>query len=76
MFENIQSSEGRKKIHESSFSLLISYSPGQWQNPEDRSVTKNRLDYWVELAKLLERGKFNALFLGKCEAILTSIAMS
>ena len=46
-------------------SLLTSFhSPGQWQNPEDKSTTKNRLNYWIELAKLLERGKFNALFLG------------
>ncbi|KAL6352203.1 hypothetical protein LRP88_14647 [Fusarium phalaenopsidis] len=38
-------------------------SIGQWQNPEDKSSQKNRLPYWIELAKLLERGKFNALFL-------------
>ncbi len=46
------------------FSVLILRSPGQWQNPEDKSATKNRLDYWIYLAKLLDRGKFNALFLG------------
>lgn len=40
-------------------------SIGQWQNPEDKSSQKNRLPYWIELAKLLEKGKFNALFLGK-----------
>ncbi|KAI8716118.1 Bac-luciferase domain-containing protein [Fusarium sp. LHS14.1] len=38
-------------------------SIGQWQNPKDKSSQKNRLPYWIELAKLLERGKFNALFL-------------
>ena len=38
-------------------------SIGQWQNPEDHSPEKNRLPYWISLAKLLEKGKFNALFL-------------
>lgn len=38
-------------------------SPGQWKNPSDRSATKRRLDYWIDLAKLLERGGINALFL-------------
>ncbi|RSL43339.1 hypothetical protein CEP54_015132 [Fusarium duplospermum] len=41
----------------------VGRSIGQWQNPEDKSSQKNRLPYWIELAKLLERGKFNALFL-------------
>lgn len=38
-------------------------SPGQWKNPKDRSATKRKLEYWIELAKLLERGGINALFL-------------
>lgn len=53
-------------------------SPGQWkvstpvkrgpalmtsQNPKDKSTTKRSLDYWINLAKLLERGGINALFL-------------
>ncbi|KAK4187657.1 hypothetical protein QBC35DRAFT_515335 [Podospora australis] len=38
-------------------------SPGQWRNPTDKSATKRRLDYWINLAKLLERGGINALFL-------------
>jgi alkanesulfonate monooxygenase SsuD/methylene tetrahydromethanopterin reductase-like flavin-dependent oxidoreductase (luciferase family) len=38
-------------------------SPGQWKNPKDRSTTKRKLEYWVDLAKLLDRGGINALFL-------------
>ncbi|KAK5657515.1 hypothetical protein OQA88_3087 [Cercophora sp. LCS_1] len=38
-------------------------SPGQWKNPSDKSATKRKLSYWIELAKLLERGGINALFL-------------
>jgi predicted sugar kinase len=33
------------------------------QNPADRSATKRKLTYWVELAKLLERGGISGLFL-------------
>ncbi|ETN39516.1 uncharacterized protein HMPREF1541_05742 [Cyphellophora europaea CBS 101466] len=38
-------------------------SPGQWKNPSDQSTKKRKLGYWIELAKLLERGNINALFL-------------
>lgn len=38
-------------------------SPGLWTHPRDRADRYNTLDYWVELARLLERGKFDALFL-------------
>jgi hypothetical protein len=33
------------------------------QNPSDKSTTKRNLDYWINLAKLLEKGDINALFL-------------
>ena len=33
------------------------------QNPKDKSGTKRTLEYWIELAKILERGDINALFL-------------
>jgi FMN-dependent oxidoreductase (nitrilotriacetate monooxygenase family) len=38
-------------------------SPGLWTHPRDRSDRYNTLEYWVELARTLERGKFDALFL-------------
>lgn len=38
-------------------------SPGQWRNPIDRSADKRDLDYWLETAKLLEKGKFLSYFL-------------
>ena len=38
-------------------------SPGLWTHPRDRADGYNMLGYWVELAQLLERGKFDALFL-------------
>ncbi|KAI1398694.1 nitrilotriacetate monooxygenase component A [Hypoxylon fuscum] len=59
------SSEGKKPILLNAFdmSTVGHLSPGQWKNPVDKSATKRGLDYWIELAKLLDRGGFNALFL-------------
>lgn len=36
---------------------------GQWVRRDTRQLDYARLDAWVELARLLERGKFDALFL-------------
>ncbi|MBY5773450.1 LLM class flavin-dependent oxidoreductase [Rhizobium leguminosarum] len=38
-------------------------SPGLWRHPRDKSSTYKDLDYWVHLAKTLERGKFDGLFI-------------
>ncbi|KAL4759038.1 luciferase-like domain-containing protein [Aspergillus foveolatus] len=38
-------------------------SPGQWKGSEDRSVTKRTIEYWTNLAQILERGDITALFL-------------
>lgn len=36
---------------------------GLWAHPRDRSTDYHRLDYWLDLARTLERGGFDALFL-------------
>jgi FMN-dependent oxidoreductase (nitrilotriacetate monooxygenase family) len=38
-------------------------SPGLWTHPDDRADGYNTLEYWTDLAGILERGKFDALFL-------------
>jgi len=38
-------------------------SPGLWTHPRDQSWKYKDLDYWVHLAKTLERGKFDGLFI-------------
>jgi alkanesulfonate monooxygenase len=38
-------------------------SPGLWTHPRDRSSDYNKLSYWTDLARLLECGKFDGLFL-------------
>ena len=38
-------------------------APGLWAHPRDRSWQYKDLVYWVELAQILERGKFDRLFI-------------
>ncbi|KAL0764207.1 hypothetical protein CaCOL14_013260 [Colletotrichum acutatum] len=63
--ENEVRPEGKKQILLNAFdmSTVGHLSPGQWKNPVDKSATKRDLNYWIDLAKLLERGGINALFL-------------
>jgi alkanesulfonate monooxygenase SsuD/methylene tetrahydromethanopterin reductase-like flavin-dependent oxidoreductase (luciferase family) len=36
---------------------------GLWTHPRDNSVDYNTLSYWTDLAKTLERGLFDGLFI-------------
>lgn len=38
-------------------------SPGLWAHPRDRSWQYKDLEYWTDLARLLERGRFDGLFI-------------
>ncbi len=38
-------------------------SPGLWTHPRDRADSYNTLGYWMDLARTLERGLFDAVFL-------------
>ncbi|PXA71935.1 LLM class flavin-dependent oxidoreductase [Cryobacterium arcticum] len=38
-------------------------SSGLWRHPDDRSQSYTDLAYWTELAKLLEKGRFDGIFL-------------
>ncbi len=54
-----------RKIRFNAFDMncVAHQSPGLWRHPEDRSWDYNTLDYWVNLAKLLETGGFDGLFI-------------
>ncbi|WP_434063593.1 LLM class flavin-dependent oxidoreductase [Paramicrobacterium fandaimingii] len=54
-----------KRIRFNAFDMtcIMHQSPGLWAHPDDQSTRYNDLDYWVDLAKLLERGKFDGLFI-------------
>ncbi len=63
--ESIQSS-AKKRIYLNAFEMFTvgHQSYGQWRNPKDKSATKRRdLSYWTNLAKLLEEGDINSIFL-------------
>lgn len=49
----------------SAFEMLVPnhQSPGLWRHPESQARDFDKLAYWTELAKTLERGGFSALFL-------------
>jgi NAD(P)-dependent dehydrogenase (short-subunit alcohol dehydrogenase family) len=36
---------------------------GMWTHPRDRSTEYNTIQYWQDLARLAERGKFDGIFL-------------
>jgi alkanesulfonate monooxygenase SsuD/methylene tetrahydromethanopterin reductase-like flavin-dependent oxidoreductase (luciferase family) len=38
-------------------------SPGLWRHPRDRSHKYKDLDYWQDLARTLERGVFDGIFI-------------
>lgn len=42
---------------------VVHQSPGLWRHPRDRKAQYNRLPYWVDLAKTLEHGRFDGIFL-------------
>jgi long-chain alkane monooxygenase len=54
-----------KEIRLNAFDMncVAHQSPGMWRHPRDRSRDYRRLDGWIELAKTLERGLFDGLFL-------------
>jgi alkanesulfonate monooxygenase len=54
-----------KEIRLNAFEMncVAHQSPGLWRHPRDRSGEYKRLPYWIELARTLERGLFDGLFL-------------
>ncbi|KKY22147.1 putative xenobiotic compound [Phaeomoniella chlamydospora] len=38
-------------------------SPGLWRHPKDQSYNFNKVQHWVKLAQLLEKGKFHGMFI-------------
>jgi FMN-dependent oxidoreductase (nitrilotriacetate monooxygenase family) len=54
-----------KQIRLNAFAMncVAHQSPGLWTHPRDRTRDYNRLPYWIHLARTLERGRFDGLFL-------------
>lgn len=55
----------KKKILLNAFNMncVGHINHGLWTHPRDRSTNYRKLSYWTDLAKLLERGLFDGLFI-------------
>ena len=53
-----------KQIRLNAFAMncVAHQSPGLWTHPRDRTTDYNKLSYWIDLARTLERGRFDGLF--------------
>lgn len=56
---------GQREILLNAFDMncVVHQSPGLWRHPQDQTRSYNTLDYWVKLARTLEEGLFDGLFL-------------
>ena len=54
-----------KQIRFNAFEMncIAHQSPGLWRHPQDRSREYKDLEYWIDLAKILEKGIFDGVFL-------------
>ncbi|HAV4216841.1 LLM class flavin-dependent oxidoreductase [Acinetobacter baumannii] len=54
-----------KRISFNAFEMncIAHQSPGLWRHPQDRSVEYKDLEYWKDLAQILERGFFDGIFI-------------
>lgn len=54
----------RKRMIFNAFNIFSAshHDQGMWAWPGSRQLEYNNLDYWVEIAQLLERGNFDTLF--------------
>lgn len=53
-----------KQIHLNALDMnCVGCCPGLWLHPEDQTTQYTTLEYWTELAQLLERGLFDSLFI-------------
>ncbi|MCZ6664619.1 MAG: LLM class flavin-dependent oxidoreductase, partial [Gammaproteobacteria bacterium] len=55
----------KKRIYFNAFNMncVVHQSPGLWVRDDDNMVKYKDLDPWIEYAKLIEKGKFDAIFL-------------
>jgi FMN-dependent oxidoreductase (nitrilotriacetate monooxygenase family) len=53
----------RVRLNAFDMNCVVHQSPGLWRHPEDRARDYNTIGYWTHLAKVLEEGLFDSLFL-------------
>ena len=54
-----------KQIRFNAFEMncIAHQSPGLWRHPSDRSTEYKDIEYWTDLAKILEKGVFDGIFI-------------
>jgi alkanesulfonate monooxygenase SsuD/methylene tetrahydromethanopterin reductase-like flavin-dependent oxidoreductase (luciferase family) len=57
------STSRRLRLNAFSMNCVSHIHHGQWTRADTRQLEYAGLDPWIELAQILERGKFDALFL-------------
>ncbi len=64
-----------KKISFNAFEMncIAHQSPGLWRHPQDRSIEYKDLEYWTDLAQILERGFLTVFLLQMCLVFMTFI---
>ncbi len=64
-----------KEIRLNAFDMncVVHQSAGLWTHPRDRAVDYTNLEYWSELAQILERGRFDGLFIADVLGSTTSM---
>ena len=64
-----------KRISFNAFEMncIAHQSPGLWRHPQDRSVEYKDLEYWTDLAQILERGFLMVFLLQMYLAFMTFI---
>ncbi|WP_454915954.1 LLM class flavin-dependent oxidoreductase [Xanthobacter sediminis] len=59
---SLQSAKKQIRVNAFAMASPVHHSPGLWRHPADRSLDYTSLSYWTDLAQVLERGLFDALF--------------
>lgn len=53
----------RVRLNAFDMNCVVHQSPGLWRHPEDRARDYNKISYWTHLAKVLEKGLFDSIFI-------------
>jgi FMN-dependent oxidoreductase (nitrilotriacetate monooxygenase family) len=60
---NKQIPQKRMLLNAFDMNCVVHQNPGMWAHPDDQAYRYKDVEYWIETAKLLERGGFDCLFL-------------
>lgn len=74
---SIPAAPAKKMIHLIFFDSVCAgnhMNAGQWKRPGDQTINKDKLEYWLWMAKLAEKGKLSAIFLADAYVDIPTLA--